>query len=60
VQRVNVRLFTLIINHLRLKALLPADKVPPIVIHKSDKNALDNMLAYFMMSDVVAVECLHK
>jgi hypothetical protein len=53
---VNPRIFSMIISHLRLKAMLPTDKVPPIVVTNNDKNALNNMLAYYMMCDDVMVE----
>ncbi len=45
----NSDLFTAIINHLRLKALLPASEVPPIVVYEEQKTALDNLLAFYMM-----------
>jgi hypothetical protein len=57
VQDVNPELFTAIINHLRLKALLPATAVPPICVQKCDKNALDNMLGFYLMCDV-PVKCI--
>ncbi len=46
IQDVNSNLFTAIINHLRLKALLPASEVPPIVECKQDRPAPANLLAY--------------
>ncbi len=53
VQDVNPRLFTMIINYLRLKALLPASNaVPPIVIYAEDRVSLENILSYYMMSDM--------
>ncbi len=53
VQDVNPELFTAIINHLRLKAIVwLADKVPPICIYKQENSALENMLSFYLMDDV--------
>jgi hypothetical protein len=52
VQHVNPRLFAMIINHLRLKALLPTANV-----YREDKAALDNVLAFYAMSEV-PVKCI--
>jgi hypothetical protein len=51
-QDVNSELFTAIINHLRLKALLPAYEVPPIVVNEDQRAALNNLLAFYTLSDV--------
>ncbi len=57
VQDVNPKLFTAIINHLRLKALLPPLDVPPIVVHWRDVAELKSLLDFYTLEDVV-VECL--
>eukprot|EP01034_Spumella_vulgaris_P029684 gene29684-biopygen25397 len=57
-QDVNSELFTAIINHLRLKALLPASDVPPIVVYKEQKTALDNLLTY-LMCDTLQVKVVN-
>jgi hypothetical protein len=56
VQDVNPKLFTAIINHLRLKALLPASEVPAVLIDHRDWAAMDNLLAFYGMSDEVRVK----
>jgi hypothetical protein len=59
IQDVNSNLFVTVINYLRIKALpsVPTDSRPPIVIHKQDKSAMENMLAFYAMSDVL-VKCI--
>ncbi len=51
-QDVNTELFTAIINHLRLKALLPASEVPPIVVYEEQRTALDNLLAFYSLQEL--------
>ena len=53
-QGVNSELFVSIINHLRLKVLLKDTniEVPPIVVYKDQKTALDNLLSFYMLSDL--------
>jgi hypothetical protein len=57
VQDVNPELFTLIINHLRLKALLPTAEVPAICVYKKDRPALENILDFYGVSDL-PVKCI--
>jgi hypothetical protein len=62
VQDVNPELFVAIVNHLRLKALLPvgASEGPPIAVRESQRPALQNLLAYCLMGDEVRVRYLAK
>jgi hypothetical protein len=57
IQDVNSELFTAIINHLRLKALLPVSEVPAIVVYESQRPALLNLLSFYVMSDV-PIKCI--
>ena len=60
-QDVNSDLFVSIINHLRLKVLLKGTsiEVPPIVVYEDQKTALDNLLSFYMLSDL-PVKTLNK
>jgi hypothetical protein len=55
-QDVNPELFTLVIAHLRLKALHAQfglqSEIPPILVFEEQRALLENMLAYYMMSEV--------
>jgi hypothetical protein len=56
IQDVNPKLFVAIVNHLRLRALLPASEVPAVLVDQRDRAAMDNLMAFYGMSDTVDIK----